>query len=108
MIARALFESMEQDAISSKKVEQRILKKKGAENATDEDKKKAAAEALTELESIIDKFYNNDNGYASNPDSLIQDLINIGIIDEDKGLEGRVVAQAIGNISQMSHGREIA
>jgi hypothetical protein len=36
MITRALFESMEQDAISSKKVEQRILRNKGAENGTEE------------------------------------------------------------------------
>ena len=91
MITRALFESMEQDAISSKKVEQRILKNKGKENGTEEEKREAAAQALTELESVINKFYNNTDGYASDPNKLISDLTKIGIIG-DGGLEGRVVA----------------
>lgn len=109
IITRALFESMEQDAISSKKVEQRILQKKGINsNSTDQERKTAAALALTELETILNKFYDKDSGYADDPNNLIKDLTEIGIIDTTDGLSGRVVAQAIGNISQMSHGKEIA
>ena len=111
MITRALFESIEQDAISSKKVINRIIKAGSAdniENLTQEEQAQIYFESLTKLDQIIDDF---SQGKISLHDTdekagLISSLQTIGVLghdtDEETLMSGRVVEQALEMIAKFS------
>jgi hypothetical protein len=84
IITRALFESLEQDAISSKKVEKRILDMHKAADVSEEEKEQILNQTYSDLEVLIDKMMNPKSDYSL--DEFIGDLQNIGILGNDQEL----------------------
>lgn len=111
MITRALFESIEQDAISSKKVINRIVKAGAGdtkiEDMTSEQQAEVYFGSLTKLDEIITKF---SEGAIQFPE-LINALQSIGVLgednDEDSLMSGRVVEQVLETIAKFSHSDQI-
>lgn len=110
LISRGIFESMEQKAISSKKVEDRILVK-ARENSKNQDlsDEDIMSNVLTEIDNLVSNFYSQDITKRSNfiPE-FIDNLQKIGILGEDENIfEDRIGAQIMATIQQFSHGDEI-
>lgn len=110
LISRGIFESMEQKAISSKKVEDRILAK-ARENSKNQDlsDEDIMSNVLTEIDNLVSNFYSQDitkrNDFIP---EFIDNLQKIGILGEDENIfEDRIGAQIMATIQQFSHGDEI-
>lgn len=113
MITRALFESIEQDAISSKKVINRILTMgasnngKKLEEMTADEQGELYLQSLTELDKIIQDFSEGNVEFSK----LISSLQKIGVLgedtDEDSLMSGRVVEQVLETIARFSKGNQV-
>lgn len=106
LITRGIFEAMEQDAISSKKVEERILAKNKDANMSKED---IMSNALTEIDNLVSSFYDqNITERMTFIPELMEKLQAIGVLGEDDDIfSDRIGSQIMASIQQFSHGEDI-
>lgn len=110
MITRGIFESMEQEAISSKKVEDRILAnaKKDSKNVNKSDEDILSG-VLTEVDNLVSNFYNQDLTKRTEfVPELLHNLQRMGILGSDDDIfTGRKGAEIMAGIQQFSYGNDI-
>lgn len=110
LISSAFLEQMEQDAISSKKIIQRMIKLKTGwmdkqmNAASDDELYQAYYSAVQDIDNILQGFYSGKielNG-------LMKGLSDIGVLNADMGMDpGRVLRQAFQKISAMKGGHKL-
>lgn len=110
ILVRSFFETLEQDAISSKKVEDRIIQQYSKQDLSAEDKIKFIAEKFGELDEVIEKIF-DPNAKLEDGKTAIQMLLEkmqeMGIFKNgDTLLQGKTAAQAIAEIQSMQGGEE--
>ena len=110
ILVRSFFETLEQDAISSKKVEDRIIQQYSKQDLSAEDKIKFIAEKFGELDEVIEKIF-DPNAKLEDGKTAIQMLLEkmqeMGIFkNSDTLLQGKTAAQAIAEIQSMQGGEE--
>ena len=106
MIARAFFESFEQNAISSKKIDSKI--RKATEGMSSEDQRAYLENSLSDILDYANNIGKADaNGVVRNWQGLIKLGQKSGIFGEDGSalISDRVSHQAIGNIQVMAKRR---
>ncbi len=110
LIGSAFLEQMEQDAISSKKIIQRMIKlKTGWTNkqmnaATDDDLYQAYYSAVQDIDNILQGFYSGKIELSG----LMRGLSDVGVLNADMGMDpGRVLRQALQKISAMKGGHKL-
>ena len=110
ILVRSFFETLEQDAISSKKVEDRIIQQYSKQDLSAEDKIKFIAEKFGELDEVVEKIF-DPNAKLEDGKTAIQMLLEkmqeMGIFKNgDTLLQGKTAAQAIAEIQSMQGGEE--
>lgn len=107
MIGRAFLEQMEQDAISSKKVIERMIKAKTGKDAStmnEEERYNSYYAAIEDVDSILDDFYSGKVNFGD----LTKKLSTIGVLGSEGELEsGRVLRQYLERIVHLKNGEDI-
>lgn len=110
LIGSAFLEQMEQDAISSKKIIQRMIKLKTGwtdeqiDAAKDDDLYQAYYSAVQDIDNILQGFYSGKIELSG----LMSGLSDVGVLNADKGMDpGRVLRQALQRISAMKGGHKL-
>lgn len=110
LIGSAFLEQMEQDAISSKKIIQRMIKLKTGwtdkqmDAATDDDLYQAYYSAVQDIDNILQGFYSGKIELGG----LMRGLSDVGVLNADMGMDpGRVLRQALQKISAMKGGHKL-
>lgn len=111
MVVRAFFESIEQDSISSKKVIERMIKSRAANNGIDDISKLTKEEmssnyfdALTDLNVLINNFQKGEVDLST----LVKQLQGMGVLGDNSDLlSGRVIEQDLGVIGQFSQWKDV-
>lgn len=107
MMGRAFLEQMEQDAISSKKVIERMIKAKTGKDAStmnDEELYNSYYAAIEDVDSILDDFYSGKVNFGD----LTKKLSTIGVLGSNGELEsGRVLKQYLERIVHLKNGEDL-
>lgn len=110
LIGSAFLEQMEQDAISSKKIIQRMIKLKTGwtdkqmDAATDDELYREYYSAVQDIDNILQEFYSGKIELSG----LMKGLSNVGVLNADMGMDpGRVLRQALQRISAMKGGHKL-
>lgn len=110
LIGSAFLEQMEQDAISSKKIIQRMIKLKTGRTdeqidaASDDELYQAYYSAVQDIDNILQEFYSGKIELSG----LMSGLSDVGVLNADKGMDpGRVLRQALQRISAMKGGHKL-
>lgn len=107
MIGRAFLEQMEQDAISSKKNIERMIKVKTGKDAStmsDDERYEAYVTAIEDVDSILENFYTKKLDFSW----LTKKLSDVGVLESEGELKsGRVLRQALEHIQRMKGGEDI-
>ena len=107
MIGRAFLEQMEQDAISSKKVIERMIKAKTGKDAStmkEEELYNSYYAAIEDVDSILDDFYSGKVNFGD----LTKKLSTIGVLGSEGELEsGRVLKQYLERIVHLKNGEDL-
>ena len=106
MMGRAFLEQMEQDAISSKKVIERMIKAKTGKDAStmnEEELYNSYYAAIEDVDSILDDFYSGKVNFGD----LTKKLSTIGVLGSEGELEsGRVLKQYLERIVHLKNGED--
>lgn len=107
MMGRAFLEQMEQDAISSKKVIERMIKAKTGKDAStmkEEELYNSYYAAIEDVDSILDDFYSGKVNFGD----LTKKLSTIGVLGSEGELEsGRVLKQYLERIVHLKNGEDL-
>lgn len=107
MMGRAFLEQMEQDAISSKKVIERMIKAKTGKDASTMNKEElynSYYAAIEDVDSILDDFYSGKVNFGD----LTKKLSTIGVLGSEGELEsGRVLKQYLERIVHLKNGEDL-
>lgn len=110
LIGSAFLEQMEQDAISSKKIIQRMIKLKTGRTdeqidaATDDELYQEYYSAVQDIDNILQEFYSGKIELSG----LMKGLSKVGVLNADMGMDpGRVLRQALQRISAMKGGHKL-
>lgn len=108
MIGRAFLEQMEQDAISSKKNIERMIKVKSggkeASSMSDDELYETYVAAIEDVDSILENFYTKKLDFSW----LTKKLSDVGVLESEGELKsGRVLRQALEHIQRMKGGEDI-
>ena len=107
MMGRAFLEQMEQDAISSKKVIERMIKAKTGKDAStmkEEELYNSYYAAIEDVDSILDDFYSGKVNFGD----LTKKLSTIGVLGSEGELEsGRVLRQYLERIVHLKNGEDL-
>ena len=103
MITRGLFEAVTQDAISSKKVADRIEKKYGKTALTDDN-----SQFYHELDDLVEQMNKKETfDNKDNLNALKKKMIDMGILDKDTGFDSKISARILATIKEYSHGEKV-
>ena len=110
LIGSAFLEQMEQDAISSKKIIQRMIKLKTGwtdkqmDAAADDDLYQNYYSAVQDIDNILQGFYSGKIELGG----LMRGLSDVGVLNANMGMDpGRVLRQALQRISAMKGGHKL-
>ena len=96
MIGRVFLQALEQDAISSKKIINRMMKlrgdNRGAENLSEDELQKEYKKSVEAVDKILDDFYSGNISF-DGENGLLTSLQKIGVLEEDGSLKSNVALQ---------------
>lgn len=96
MIGRVFLQALEQDAISSKKIINRMMKlrgdNRGAENLSEDELQKEYKKSVEVVDKILDDFYSGQINF-DGENGLLSSLQKIGVLEEDGSLKSNVALQ---------------
>lgn len=110
MIGRVFLQALEQDAISSKKIINRMMKlrgdNRGADNLSEDELQKEYKKSVEVVDKILDDFYSGQINF-DGENGLLSSLQKIGVLEEDGSLKSNAALQsAIEFIHRQSGGDE--
>lgn len=96
MIGRVFFQALEQDAISSKKIINRMMKLRGdnrdIESLSEDELQKEYKKSVETVDKILDDFYSGSINF-DGENGLLSSLQKIGVLEEDGSLKSNVALQ---------------
>lgn len=96
MIGRVFLQALEQDAISSKKIINRMMKlrgdNRGVENLSEDELQKEYKKSVEVVDKILDDFYSGQINF-DGENGLLSSLQKIGVLEEDGSLKSNVALQ---------------
>ena len=96
MIGRVFFQALEQDAISSKKIINRMMKLRGdnrdIESLSEDELQKEYKKSVEAVDKILDDFYSGSINF-DGENGLLSSLQKIGVLEEDGSLKSNVALQ---------------
>lgn len=110
MIGRVFLQALEQDAISSKKIINRMMKlrgdNRGVESLSEDELQKEYKKSVEVVDKILDDFYSGQINF-DGENGLLSSLQKIGVLEEDGSLKSNAALQsAIEFIHRQSGGDE--
>lgn len=110
MIGRVFLQALEQDAISSKKIINRMMKlrgdNRGADSLSEDELQKEYKKSVEVVDKILDDFYSGQINF-DGENGLLSSLQKIGVLEEDGSLKSNAALQsAIEFIHKQSGGDE--
>ena len=96
MIGRVFLQALEQDAISSKKIINRMMKLRGdnrdIESLSEDELQKEYKKSVETVDKILDDFYSGSINF-DGENGLLSSLQKIGVLEEDGSLKSNVALQ---------------